>query len=46
MLAEKITMGEYAGHEQSNVPLEHYQEKNRVKTVAADEVVKEIEMHD
>src|SRR6266498_574953 len=46
VFAEKITMRENTSQQQRDVALNHHQEKDRIETIAAYEVVKEIEMHD
>src|SRR6266545_268447 len=46
VLAEKITMRQNASQQQRDVALNHHQEKDRIETIAAYEIVKEIEMHD
>ena len=46
MFAEKITVRKDTRQQQSDVALNHHEKKDRIETIAADEVVKEIEMHD
>src|SRR5882672_6762199 len=46
VIAEKGFVGEDAGQQQREVALNHYEAEDRVETIATDEVVKEIEMHD
>jgi hypothetical protein len=45
VLAQKTPLREYAGQQQRDVTLKHHEKKNRIDTIAKDEVVKKIEMH-
>src|SRR5678816_3560380 len=45
VLAQEAPLGQYAGQQQSDITLKHHEEKNRIDTIAKDEVVKKIEMH-
>ena len=46
VVAKKVTVRQHAGQQQRDVSLDHHEEKDGIETVATDEVVKKIEMHD
>jgi hypothetical protein len=46
VFTEKVAVRENTGQQQRDVALDHHEDKDCVETVAADEVVKKIEMHD
>jgi hypothetical protein len=46
VFTEKITVRQHSGKQKSDVPLNHYEEKDGIETVATEEIVKEIEMHE
>jgi hypothetical protein len=45
VVTEKITVGQDAGEQQGDVPLNHDEDKNGIDTEATEEIVKEIKMH-
>jgi hypothetical protein len=45
VFAKKITVGQNAGQQKRDVPLNHHEEKNGIDTIATKKVVKEIKMH-
>ena len=46
VVTEKVTVRQHPGEQERDIALDHHQEKDGIEPIAADEVVKEIEMHD
>ena len=46
VFTEKALCASTPGKQQRDVALDHHQEKDGIETIATDEVVKKIEMHD
>src|SRR5882724_8592645 len=46
VFTEKVTVRKDTSQQQREVALNHHEEKDRIEAIAADKVVKEIEMHD
>ena len=46
VIAEKALVGQHSGKQKGNVALKHYEEKDSVEPIAADNIVEKVETHD